>query len=435
MTKLKIVASGDSFITRRISEREDCFNYLAEIIHSADARLTNLEVTVHNNEATPSAQSGGTWAVASPSVLKDIKDYGFNLVSWSNNHTLDYLYDGLEYTKKYLEEYEFIHAGAGMNLAEADEPKYLETPNGRVALIAACSTFHPFNAAGEQRRDMKGRPGINPLRYESIYMIKKEKHKILQEIAKATGVNNVLELGINQGNVKPVPEGYSLFSPHLRFKEVEDEENEGLVTKPSKKDTDRILKRISEAKRQSNYVILSLHAHEMEGANKEDPAEFIRIFSRKCIDEGADVVVGHGPHVLRGIEIYKGKPIFYSLGNFIFQNDTPLHFPQDFFEKYSLGLDASISDALDKRSSNGTKGLGTIKENFETILPYWEVENGKLIKLTLYPVELDFNLPRYSAGVPRITRNTSILERVKDLSMPFNTNIEIKDGIAEVDMT
>lgn len=39
------------------------------------------------------------------------------------------------------------------------------------------------------------------------------------------------------------------------------------------------------------------------------------------IDAAADVVVGHGPHVLRGIEVYKGRPIFYSLANFIFEND------------------------------------------------------------------------------------------------------------------
>ena len=52
------------------------------------------------------------------------------------------------------------------------------------------------------------------------------------------------------------------------------------------------------------------------------PADFIPIFARAVIDAGADVFVGHGPHVLRGIEIYKGKPIFYSLSNFIFQNET-----------------------------------------------------------------------------------------------------------------
>ena len=47
------------------------------------------------------------------------------------------------------------------------------------------------------------------------------------------------------------------------------------------------------------------------------------------VDAGADLFVGHGPHVLRGVEIYKGKPIFYSLGDFIFQNETLLRLPSE----------------------------------------------------------------------------------------------------------
>ncbi len=44
---------------------------------------------------------------------------------------------------------------------------------------------------------------------------------------------------------------------------------------------------------------------------------FLETFSRRCVDAGADAVIGHGPHELRGIEIYHGAPIFYSLGNFL----------------------------------------------------------------------------------------------------------------------
>ena len=50
---------------------------------------------------------------------------------------------------------------------------------------------------------------------------------------------------------------------------------------------------------------------------------------RRAIDAGADMVIGSGPHVLRGIEIYKGKPIFYSLSNFIYQYRTPDKIPID----------------------------------------------------------------------------------------------------------
>ena len=80
------------------------------------------------------------------------------------------------------------------------------------------------------------------------------------------------------------------------------------------------------------------------------PADFIPIFARAVVDAGADVFVGHGPHVLRGVEVYKGKPILYSLSNFIFQNETLLRMPADSYEQYSLDDDvAQPSDYLDAR--------------------------------------------------------------------------------------
>ena len=66
------------------------------------------------------------------------------------------------------------NAGTGKNLAEARAPCYKDTSNGRVALISACSTFANFGRAGDQRRDLKGRPGLNPLRYLTWYGVKPE---------------------------------------------------------------------------------------------------------------------------------------------------------------------------------------------------------------------------------------------------------------------
>src|SRR5699024_8362515 len=100
------------------------------------------EMTTPGKDKMPSAVSGGTWANAHPSVVNDLKSYGFNCVAWANNHTLDYLYSGLLQTKYYLEKAELIHAGAGSNLAEASDPKYIELPQGRAALIALTTTFH-----------------------------------------------------------------------------------------------------------------------------------------------------------------------------------------------------------------------------------------------------------------------------------------------------
>ena len=52
------------------------------------------------------------------------------------------------------------------------------------------------------------------------------------------------------------------------------------------------------------------------------PEDYQKTLARQYIDAGADAVIGSHPHVLQGIEYYQGKPIFYSLGNFIFNNSA-----------------------------------------------------------------------------------------------------------------
>ena len=61
----------------------------------------------------------------------------------------------------------------------------------------------------------------------------------------------------------------------------------------------------------------ALHVPEVAESLGREPRGELRAWARAVIDAGADAVVGHGPHVLRGIEFYRGKPIAYSLGNFL----------------------------------------------------------------------------------------------------------------------
>lgn len=423
---MTFVATGDSFITRRLpsTDSED-FRNVTKIINQGEFRFTNFEVTAHNFEGFPSAVSGGTWAIAEPGVLADIKSFGFNTLAWANNHTLDYSYGGLEATDKYINQYSFVHAGVGKNLADASAPKYLDCPSGRVALIAATSTFHETWVAGEQRSDVEGRPGINPLRFTTKYTISKEKLEQLKEISTITDINADFNLAVKEGFA--VASGVNSFKFGAHDFEVG--EDEGKRTKPAERDLERILKSISEAKRQADYVIVSIHSHEMEGEDKSRPAEFIKEFSRTCIDHGAHAVIGHGPHILRGIEIYKERPIFYSLGNFIFQNDTVSKLPHDFYEKYGMGFEENVADAFDKRSDSGKKGLGVNPDVWESVIPFWKMKDGKLEELMLYPIELGFEMPRYKKGWPVLAKTSQALEKLQDLSKPLGTEIEIKNNI------
>jgi poly-gamma-glutamate capsule biosynthesis protein CapA/YwtB (metallophosphatase superfamily) len=426
---MTFVATGDSFITRRLPSTEaEPFRQLAAVIGRAQFRFTNLEVTTHRFEGFPFAFSGGTWAIAQPEVLTDLQAYGFNIMAWANNHTMDYSYGGLEATRRHLNEYGILHAGVGMNLAEASQPVYLDCPSGRVALIAATSTFHESWAAGEQRPDVPGRPGVNPLRYETTYVLPPEEWDSLKKTAQLIPINAEHNLNVKEGFAVADQDSTVRFGMY-RFAVGEKPD---CLTVPLEKDMKRIRRAISEARRQADYVVISIHSHEMRGEDKAVPAQFLEVFSRGCIDEGADAVIGHGPHILRGIEIYRNRPIFYSLGNFIFQNETVSHLPADFYEKYGLGHEHSVADAFDKRTENNTKGLGVNRYVWESVVPFWRMEEGKLTEITLYPIELGYGLPRYRRGWPSLSGNPAIVERLKHLSEPYGTKIELDGAVGRV---
>lgn len=429
--KMTVVATGDSFITRNLpySATSSC-SEISKILKKSEVRFTNLEVTLHNTEGYPSAFSGGTWAMASPSVLEDLQKFGFNMFSWANNHTMDYSHGGLIATKKNLDEQNLTHAGVGENLAEASSPKYLETSSGRVALVSATSTFHDSWIAGEQRPDMIGRPGVNPLRYDTTYYITKEEMKQLKEIEKGTYINAERNLAIKEGFETEAAEDAFILGP-FKFKENQYKKT---VTTPNSSDIKRLKKSVDEAYRQSDAVIVSIHTHEMKNENKELPPQFLEIAAKAAIDSGADAVVSHGPHILRGIEIYQQKPIFYSLGNFIFHNETITKLPEDFYEKYNLNLTHNVADALDERSHKNTKGLGINPKVWESVIAEWDILDGKVTAINLHPIVLGFELPRHRKGWPQRAKDRSeeILKNLQELSKPYGTIIHIENGIGVI---
>jgi poly-gamma-glutamate synthesis protein (capsule biosynthesis protein) len=87
-------------------------------------------------------------------------------------------------------------------------------------------------------------------------------------------------------------------------------------------DPNELIAEIKKAKASYNHVLVEVHW----GKEYADHPEDYQVdFAHKYIDAGADAVIGMHPHVLQGIEFYKGKPIFYSLGNFMFfKNTNPL---------------------------------------------------------------------------------------------------------------
>lgn len=422
---IKAAFTGDSFITQRFPRNESHLKEIQEFLQPFDVKFTNFEVTVHDFNQPPSATSGGTWAAARPFVLKELEWLGFNMLACANNHSLDWLHGGLISTIDCLEKEDWVFAGIGRNLAEASQPKYLETKDGRVAFISVTSSFEPWHRAGEQRPDVPGRPGVNPLGYKKVHRVSKEKVAVLQEIDACTEVNSIRNLNVKEGFWKETNGSY-LFGG-LHFEEGEP----GTFTYMDPSDAGRIKKGIHEASRQADLVFVSLHAHEMKGDQKNRPADFIREFSKFCIDEGAHGVIGHGPHILRGIEIYQNRPIFYSLGDFIFQNDTVERQPAEFYDLYQLHHGHTPADGFDARSQNGTRGLAADPKVFESVIATFEIENGSLSTIELIPISLGFEKSRAGKGRPQFAdheHGMRILGELKELSSEFGTTITIENG-------
>jgi poly-gamma-glutamate synthesis protein (capsule biosynthesis protein) len=172
LPKMSFAAAGDMLIQRIIPTSYEGFDGVSAHIKRADASFFNLETTVHREgECYACQHSGGTYVRCAPEVMEDMLKYGFNLTTFNNNHAMDFDHKGMEKTMEYVNRTGIVHAGVGMNLHQASAPAYLETPNGRVALIAVNTSFNPDMMAGIQSRRVPGRPGINGIRIAKKLMV------------------------------------------------------------------------------------------------------------------------------------------------------------------------------------------------------------------------------------------------------------------------
>ncbi len=427
-SKMSFTAAGDMLVQRRLPGEYQGFAEISQEIRKGEMRFFNLETTIHNYESYGSQYNGGSYLCAPPEVLEDAKNFGFNITSFANNHTLDFSYGGVEKTLENVRKAGIPSAGVGLDMQRASAPVYLDCPTGRVALISATSSFHPASMAGEASRYLKGRPGVNGLRFNTTYYIEAKYAQSLKEVAASTDLNAFREMARGEGYLLPLPENKLEFD-NLVF-EVGDKT--GIKTSVHLDDMARIEKSIYEASLQADYIVISIHCHEMCATKKNLPPEFLEEFAKRCIDCGAHAVIGHGPHTIRGIEIYQGRPIFYSLGDFVLQNENITKAPADYFETYHLPADTTMHNLFKVRSANFTRGLQTKREAFETFIPYWEMEDGKLTKLTVLASELGFGLPRSRGGWPTPAKDSSILEQLAMLSESYGTKMNIKGNRAEI---
>jgi capsule synthesis protein PGA_cap len=191
----------------------------------------------------------------------------------------------------------------------------------------------------------------------------------------------------------------------------------GLTWEMNPQDLQAVIGGVREARQHANFVLFSIHAHEITpdgnaaDGNDNDtarPASFEPTLFHAAIDAGADAVVRNGPHVLGGIEIYKGKPIFYSLGSLFFQFGGSRSY------KVPGGATIRFSDAW-----------------FQTFVPVTTYRHGEVSEIRLYPLILESSREG-TDGRPRPAdpvQARQILTRIQALSARYGTRIRIVNGV------
>src|ERR1051325_6173505 len=175
---------GEAMISRALKPfREERFLAIRDLLHAADVRFANGEMLFHHYEDPPTYLSQ-TYMRCDPRFIGDLQWFGINLLSCANNHAYDFGENAVLTNNRSLDAAGMVHAGTGRNLAEAAAPAYLDTSRGRVALVAATSSGRANSRAGEQRRDLHGRPGANLIRWISEWTVDHEMFESLARLAR-----------------------------------------------------------------------------------------------------------------------------------------------------------------------------------------------------------------------------------------------------------
>jgi poly-gamma-glutamate synthesis protein (capsule biosynthesis protein) len=262
--EITVMLVGDIYVQR--PDPSGVFRHIRPTLATADIVIGNLE-GAYSDGGTPWPKGGINAWKADAKQMQAIAEGGFHAMSVTNNHIMDFGYDGLLETLSNLDRIGVAHAGAGRDATEAYAPAIIERAGTKVALLAYTSVFVPGWEALDKR------PGLAVMAARTAY------------------------------------------EPPARFIE-----NPGRAPRvltwmlPDSKA--RLAKDIAEARRAADCVICSFHWGVSEGhVPLTDYQVELGHHAAEC---GADFIFGHHPHLMQGVEFHKNVPIFYSLGNLTF---------------------------------------------------------------------------------------------------------------------
>jgi len=410
------LASGDLIGPYQpiLATRDPGLEKVLDIIRKADVAFANHEASafdLNSFNGTHAAQNGGGYPLFAPAITREFKEMGIDIVSLANNHAGDWGEQGLIATLQTLSAAGLVQAGAGGSMRQARQPGIFLTPKGRVALISTATTYNPASPAGDGNGALKPRPGISTIKTTATNVVTEEEMRLVRQLATVRnkdapdatkvrlGGNTFMRPnnpGVVYTDASQFGGGVSAFvvgdAPRLTYQMNED-------------DRKAVIDSITLAKRTNDLVTFTIHAHETAGlADSTVPADFLQTLFHQAIDAGADMVIRHGPHELNGIEIYKGKPIFYSFGSLFFGVGGP------------------------QRVFNGNVQPD---EYYESAMATIEYKGGKPSVIRIYPLQSVtdradiFSAPVIATGA----LGQHILENIRKFSEPYGTDIQIENGI------
>jgi poly-gamma-glutamate capsule biosynthesis protein CapA/YwtB (metallophosphatase superfamily) len=398
-----------------------------DLLSSADVTIANCEFSAFDTAAMdpiPQAESGGLWLNAGVDGLADLARLGIRMVSRANNHAADFGVGGMEETDRLLDVHQITHAGTGAHLGAARAPAYLTTSSGRVALISATCTFTPMSAAAYARPDMRGRPGVNAIRSRVVRVVDATTFTALQVLL---GLAN--ERGIYLGRA-------TADSGTLRWlgQVVEKGSRGGQRYVLDERDVEANLAQVRTASRTADQVVFALHSH-LPNNDADEIPDSIRDLTHRIIDAGAHVVVGHGPHRFKAVEIHRGRPILHGLANFVCHAPKATRQPADAYE--SADLDP-LQNTVDDLFAPGGKWATMVSDRswWDSVIARVTFEDGEPRTVELHPVDLRQHSAGSDLGTPTLAdaqMSARILRHIAALSEAAGTPMVIDGRIGRVD--
>lgn len=415
-----VAATGDLLMQEPIGQMID--PRIRDLLRRADTTVGNMEATIIDRRNAPFGFRGN-WSPMETAA--DVKDLGFDLLTGANNHTWDMGEEGLRSSIRFLAEQGVPLAGVGPNLSTARMPVFQQTPKGRVGLIGAYAVSGPAaGLASDRDGNMGGGWGVNPLRLTTWNVVTEPQLQHLKEIRDSI-VARRGEVPFPIMPPKDEPNRVQIFTtnymsgprPGEYHYEMNRADRQGNV----------IATRTT--KEYGDFAIFTMHVHQnrfafQDFSHDHYPTRFLIDFAHELVDNGADMYVGHGNHTIQGVEIYKGRPIFYNLGNFV------LHEILLDGEDIPSGMTALEHDEI------VTERLQQ-PQNLMALVAVTAYQNGRLTEVRLHPVDLGVGKTRpwsrmSIAQTPAPALARDILRAVQDYSKPFGTEIAIENGVGVI---